>query len=222
MRTVIFDLDGTLADTSQDLINAANMCFQGLGLGDLLNVKTDQKVAMMGGGRAMLQLGFERANLTGIPERIEDSYQTFLRRYGENIDVHTRLYPGADGAIKALGNAGYAVGVCTNKPEVFAQDLLVRLGVRSLFGSLVGADTLPVRKPDPLPMHEAVRRAGGDVKKSILVGDSPTDRDTARAAGVKSLLVTFGPDGGNVAQLRPDALLDDYGDLGDVVARLIG
>jgi len=222
MRTVIFDLDGTLADTSQDLLNAANMCFQGLGLGDLLNVETDQKVAMMGGGRAMLQLGFERAGVPDIPAKVEQSYDMFLGLYGENIDVHTTLYPGAETAIEALGNAGYAVGVCTNKPEVFAQDLLVRLGVRSLFGSLVGADTLPVRKPDPRPMHEAVRRVGGDVKKSILVGDSPTDRDTARAAGVKSLLVTFGPDGGNVAQLHPDALLDDYGDLGDAVTRLIG
>ncbi|MBV1868661.1 MAG: HAD hydrolase-like protein [Marinosulfonomonas sp.] len=222
MRTVIFDLDGTLADTSQDLINAANMCFQGLGLGDLLNVETDQKVAMMGGGRAMLQLGFERAGVTHVPEKIEQNYEVFLNAYGENIDVHTRLYPGADSAIEALGNAGYAVGVCTNKPESFAQDLLMRLGVRSLFASLVGADTLSVRKPDARPMHEAVRRAGGDVKKSILVGDSPTDRDTARAAGVKSLLVTFGPDGGNVAQLSPDALLDDYRDLGGVVARLIG
>ena len=99
---------------------------------------------------------------------------------------------------------------------------MTRLGVRAAFGSLVGADTLPVRKPDPAPLIEAVRRAGGDPARSLLVGDTVTDRATARAAGVPSVLVTFGPGAEDVAALEPEALIGHYDELPGVVARLIG
>ena len=87
---------------------------------------------------------------------------------------------------------------------------------------LRGADTLPQRKPDPAPYIAAVERAGGAVGESVLIGDTVTDRDTARAAGVPVILVTFGPDGDGVAKLAPDALLHGYGDLLDVVKDVIG
>ena len=124
--------------------------------------------------------------------------------------------------MERLLSDGYAVGICTNKPERLAETLMARLGVRGLFGSLVGADTLPVRKPDPAPYVAAVERAGGAVARSLLVGDTVTDRDTARAAGVPCALITFGPGGRGVAALEPDALLDDYDALAAVVSRLIG
>ncbi|MCG6904261.1 MAG: HAD-IA family hydrolase [Rhodobacter sp.] len=219
MRTVIFDLDGTLADTSGDLIAAANACFRGLGHGDVLDPVTDQSTAFRG-GRAMLQLGFDRLG-SGSGD-IDGQYPVLLQYYGQNIDVYTRLYPGVVAAVGGLVDAGYKVGICTNKPEGLAETLMTRLGVRALFGSLVGADTLPVRKPDPAPYHAAVERAGGVVAQSLLVGDTLTDRETARAAGVASVLVTFGPDGRDVTRLNPEALLDNYADLADVVASLIG
>ena len=114
------------------------------------------------------------------------------------------------------------LGVCTNKPEGLAESLMQKLGVRALFGSLIGADTLPVRKPDPAPFFEAVARAGGAGGPSLLVGDTITDHSTARAAGVPSVLVTFGPGAEEVRELQPDALLKGYEALGDVVSRLIG
>ncbi len=222
MRTVIFDLDGTLADTSGDLIAAANAAFRGLGLDDMLDPVTDAGLAMTGGGRAMLRLGFKRlANGMGEAE-VEAGYPLLLAAYAENIDRYSSLYPGTEAAIEGLRCAGYAVGICTNKPEALADQLLAALGVRALFGSLVGADTLPVRKPDPAPLHEAVTRVGGDPDRAVLVGDSVTDRETARAAGMRSLLVTFGPSGRDVAGLEPEGLLDHYDDLGPAVARLIG
>jgi len=219
MRTVIFDLDGTLADTSGDLIAAANACFRGLGHGDVLDPARDMKTAFLG-GRAMLRLGFEKLGL-GMGE-IDAQYPVLLAHYTENIDVFTVLYPGAIQAVRALSDAGYRVGICTNKPAGAAEILLRNLGVRGLFGSLVGADTLPVRKPDPAPYVAAVKQAGGTVARSLLVGDTHTDRETARAAGVPSILVTFGPGGGDVAALKPEALLGDYADLPAVVAGLIG
>jgi len=114
------------------------------------------------------------------------------------------------------------VGICTNKPHALAEILLQKLGVRDVFQSMIGADTLPVRKPDPEPLREAARRAGGHPDHCVLIGDSDTDRNTARAAGVPSVLVTFGPAGGDMAALEPEALLDDFADLPDVVRRLIG
>lgn len=220
MRTVIFDLDGTLADTSGDLIAAANHCFAAMGLGDLLDPARDAGVALRGGKR-MLTEGLTRAGRFSA-EEVARWYPVLLEAYAADIDRHTRLYPGAMAAVEALGQAGYGTGICTNKPQALAETLLDRLGVRDAFASMVGADTLPVRKPDPEPLREAARRAGGDPAQCLLVGDSDTDRNTARNAGVPSVLVTFGPSGADMAALSPEALLDRFDDLPGVVARLLG
>ena len=220
MKTVIFDLDGTLADTSGDLIAAANHCFRQMGDGDLLDPERDQGTALRG-GRAMLTLGMTRLGRAEDFVTIDQYYPVLLEAYGQAIDVYTQLYPGAMDAVEVLRERGYGVGICTNKPEGLAQDLLTRLGVRDAFGSLVGADTLTVRKPDPAPLFEAARRAGGAPEACVLIGDSDTDRNTARAAGVPSVLVTFGPAGGDMAALEPEALLHAYADLPDIVDGLL-
>lgn len=220
MRTVIFDLDGTLADTSADLIAAANACFRGLGHRDMLDPARDQVTAFHG-GRAMLRLGFERLGLAGEGD-VDAQYPLLLAHYRANIDRETRFYPGALEAVAALRGAGFAVGICTNKPEGLAELLLARLGARAAFASLVGADTLPVRKPDPAPYRAAVERAGGTLARSMLVGDTDTDRRTAAAAGVPVALVTFGPEGQGVARLAPEALLDRFDDLPALAERILG
>lgn len=217
---MIFDLDGTLADTSGDLIAAANACFRDLGLGDLLDPARDAATALRG-GRAMLSLGFARSGCHDTAE-VDRQYPRLLSSYGAALDTHTRLYPGAMAAVERLRGSGYAVGICTNKPEGLAEELLRRLGVRAAFASLIGADTLPVRKPDPAPFRAAVAGAGGDATRALLVGDTETDRETARAAGVPSVLVTFGPLGRGVADLAPEGLLDHYDGLDEVVHGLIG
>lgn len=221
MRTVIFDLDGTLADTSADLIAAANARFRALGLGDLLDPEADAATAFRG-GREMLRLGLRRATGTADEAVVAAEYPRFITAYATALDRHTRLYPGAEAAVVALRRAGYRVGVCTNKPEALAEALLERLGVRALFDALVGADTLPVRKPDPRPLLEAVRRAGGDAARALLVGDTETDRLTAAAAGVPVVLVTFGPGGEAVRALSPEAVLPAYSELEATVRALIG
>ncbi len=220
MRTVIFDLDGTLADTSADLIAAANACFQARGQGDMLDPATDALTAFHG-GRAMLRLGFSRLG-DWTESDVDLEYPRLLAAYEEGIDRETRLYPGAVDAVEALRGAGFATGICTNKPERLAEILLDRLGVRGLFGSLVGADTLPVRKPDPAPYRLSVERAGGVVARSMLIGDTETDRKTAAAAGVPVALVTFGPEGQGVDRLRPEALLDRFDALPELAARFLG
>ncbi|MGR3480470.1 HAD-IA family hydrolase [Salipiger marinus] len=224
MRTVVFDLDGTLADTSGDLIAAANACFEGMGIATRLCPEGDALTAFHG-GRAMLRLGLEREGLAeqiAAEQMLEEWYPRLLAFYAEKIDLHTRLYPGAREAVTALRAAGYRTSVCTNKPEALAEVLLTRLGVRDLFGALVGADTLPVRKPDPAPYVAAVDRAGGDVAQSLLVGDTLTDRRTAAAAGVPCILVGFGPSGDAVRDMAPEAVIAGYDALAEEVRRLIG
>jgi len=223
MRTVVFDLDGTLADTSGDLIAAANTCFARLGVAEAVLHPRDDAATAFQGGRAMLRAGFDRLERAWDEALIDRHYPVLLEAYAESIDVHTTMYPGAMAAVEALCGTGYAVAICTNKPEALARLLLGRLGVMPAFGeALIGADTLAVRKPDPEPLREAVRRAGGDPARALLVGDTVTDRETSRAAGVPSVLVGFGPAGATVSDLEPDAVIETYDALPGVVRQLIG
>jgi phosphoglycolate phosphatase len=219
MRCIVFDLDGTLADTSGDLLAAANVVFRAAGHGDLLG--PGDALCAFHGGRAMLRLGYARVGMAWTEADVDAGYPRLLDAYREAIDVHTRLYPGAMDAVEALKSQGYAVSICTNKPEGLAEELLRRLGVRDAFGAMIGADTLATRKPDAAPYVAAVERAGGVVARSMLVGDTETDRKTGLAVGVPVALVTFGPEGAGVARLQPEALLDHFDDLPGLAARLV-
>lgn len=219
MPTVVFDLDGTLADTSGDLLAAANTCFRDLGYGDLLT-SADAGTALKG-GRAMLTLGFSR--VSDVPQgEVDRQYSRLLSAYAEDIDNHTVLYDGAMEAVGDLKQAGYKVAICTNKPEGLAETLMRSLGVRDEFAALLGADSLPVRKPDPEHFFETVRRAGGNTNRCLLVGDTATDRNTSRNANRPSILVTFGPSGEDMSALEPEGLIDHYRQLRSQVDRLIG
>ena len=218
METVIFDLDGTLADTSGDLLAAANACFQQMGEGDVLT-QADAGVAVRG-GKFMLRAGLERL---GRPDEavVEAFYPVLLEAYAADLDRRTVFYDGALDAVEALKLDGFGVGICTNKPEALAVELMRRLGALDRFASLVGADTLPVRKPDPAPYVAAVERAGGDITRSCMIGDTLTDHSTARAVGVPSILVDFGPGDEDVQALNPDAILSNFADLPDLVTTLL-
>ncbi|TAG16533.1 MAG: HAD family hydrolase [Rhodobacterales bacterium] len=216
MRCVVFDLDGTLADTSADLLAAANACLPG---GKVLG--PEDALTAFHGGRAMLRLGFTRLGREWTEADIDAAYPLLLEAYRGAIAVHTRLYPGAMEAVEELKRQGFAVSICTNKPEGLAEILLRDLGVRDAFGALVGADTLPVRKPDAAPYRAAVERAGGVVTRSMLIGDTETDAKTGVAAGVPVALVTFGPEGASVSRFQPAALLERYEDLPGLAGQLL-
>lgn len=217
---VIFDLDGTLADTSGDLIAAANHCFAGMGESVRLDPVADAGIALRG-GRRMLTEGLTRAGRMD-EDVVNQWYPELLTAYGAALDVHTRLYDGCVDSVQQLRASGYAIGVCTNKPEALAERLLTQLGVRDLFASLIGADTLPVRKPNPAPFIASIRQAGGDPARACLVGDSDTDRKTAAAAGLPCILVTFPPGNPDIAALRPEGTVHHLSELPAEVARLIG
>ena len=211
MKTIIFDLDGTLANTSGDLIAAANYCFKDMGYGSLLDPEGDAATALRG-GRAMLSLGLSRVDV--LDEALIDYYYPLLlSAYDEAIAEQSYLFPSVRVVIQRLYDTGFNLGICTNKPEALAEKLMHALKFRDPFLSLIGADTLSTRKPDPMPFFEAVKRAGGIPQRSCLVGDSITDYNTARAAGVPSILVDFGFATKELAALQPNALITHFDQL---------
>lgn len=218
-KSVVFDLDGTLADTSADLIASANACFKALGMGAPLDPVEDALTAF-GGGRAMLTLGFERLDAFS-KEAVDREYPNLLVHYGRDIDVFTTLYDGVEEALVELARRGYLLGVCTNKPEALAEELLNRLGIRHHFLAMLGADTLPMRKPDPEHLFVTIDRMGGDRDKAVLIGDTITDRNTAKNANLPCVLVGFGPLGEAVADMEPEAILNNYFELPELMENLL-
>jgi len=219
-RTAVFDLDGTLADTAGDLIAAANAALGEAGHGAPLDLARDRASAFAG-GRAMLRAGLSRVGATEEPAAVEAMYGKLLESYAAALAVETRLYDGAEAALGRLQAEGWLLAVCTNKPERLAQLLLEALGIGARFAALLGADSLPWRKPDPRHLLETIVRAGGDSGRAVLVGDTVTDRDAARAAGVPCVLVGFGPDGDAVARLGAEAVVAHFDALPAVLARLV-
>jgi phosphoglycolate phosphatase len=220
MRIAVFDLDGTLADTSADLIAAANGALAEAGLGAPLAAPADAAIAFRG-GRAMLRAGLERVRGAVDGAAVETLYPRLLALYAEGIDRHTELYDGAAAALDELDARAWALAICTNKPVALAELLLERLGLTGRFRAVLGADSLAVRKPDPQHLLETIARAGGRRDRAVLIGDTVTDRDAARGAGVPCVLVGFGPDGQTVAGLEPDALLGHYHQLTDLLEKLV-
>lgn len=212
MKTAIFDLDGTLADTSQDLLAAANACFDR----PWLTMEADRATAYLG-GRAMLRVAFTRQGRTWTEAEVDAAYPELIKHYETALAVHTTLFPGVVDALDRLAAAGWRLGVCTLKPAFLAEALLETLGVRDRFHALTGADSLPYKKPDPRHLLDTIRAAGGTPETAVLIGDSQTDRDTAAAARVASVLVTFRPAGLDVAAMAPTGLLDDYASLEPVL-----
>ncbi|MEM6636144.1 MAG: HAD hydrolase-like protein [Pseudomonadota bacterium] len=220
MATVVFDLDGTLADTAQDLIAAANATFEAQGHPPQLDPLSDARTAFRG-ARAMLRLGFERLGVADAAARIEQSYPETLRLYEADIARHSRFYPGALDAVARLRALGLATAICTNKPVGLARKLMAELGGGQLFDSLVGGDTLPVRKPDPAPLLLSIEHAGGAGQPAVLLGDTESDTGAARAAGIPCVLVTFGPDGKAVSALEPAGMIDHFDRIEEVVLPLL-
>ncbi|MDE2739384.1 MAG: HAD-IA family hydrolase, partial [Paracoccaceae bacterium] len=180
MKSLVFDLDGTLADTSRDLICAANSCFINQGIEPPLDHERDKLIAF-NGGKAMLKLGYNRIQGSAPESLIDKQYQNLLDHYESALDIYTTLYDRVQETLEEMKTHGWILGVCTNKPEKLALKLLESLGIMGQFEALTGADTYPFRKPDPRALTCTIEKMGGTNDKAILVGDSKTDLNTGRA-----------------------------------------
>ena len=216
--TLVFDLDGTLAETAGDLFDALNVVLASEGVAPL---PVESARSLLGaGGRALIQRGLARAGREIDKPRLDLLFADFLKHYNAHIADRSHLFPGVIGCLDAFSRSGWRLAVCTNKMEASAKLLLEKLEVAERFAFICGQDTFGRAKPDPTPLLETIRASGGAAEGSIMVGDSRTDIDTARAAGVPVIAVDFGYTDVPVAAFAPDAVISHFDQLWAAVAAL--
>ena len=216
--TLLFDLDGTLADTAPDLCAAMNYVLSTKGLEP---VPTKIVRGMIGGGaRMILKRGLAYRNVSLSESELDKDVDDFVAWYMDNIDKHTEIFPHVEDILQTAQKADIGLAVVTNKRFDLSEKLLTRLGLLKYFGTLVAGDTLPTRKPDPGMIYEAMKRLDGDPSQTIMVGDSAADTQAAQNAGIPCICVTFGYSLEPVQSLGAEAIIDDYETFYDIVTAL--
>ncbi len=212
---VAFDLDGTLVDSAPDLTAALNFALRQFDRGEVTEAMVR---GMIGRGvRVLIEQGL---GATGdvSPELIDEVLPVYLQYYLAHIADGTRPYEGVEPALTLLREQGARLAMCTNKPEGHTRKLLTALGWTEYFASVIGGDTLPVRKPDAMPLLEAVARAGGGA--AVLVGDSITDVETARAARLPCVVLSHGFRDRPAEELGADRVIERFADLVSMLASM--
>jgi phosphoglycolate phosphatase len=209
--TIVYDLDGTLADTAGDLVATLNWL---LGREGLAPLKVETAGSLFGAGaRELIKRGFAASGKTPDSEALEALFGDYLEYYRVHIADRTRLYPGVDKALTAFDRAGWRQAVCTNKIESLAKLLIAKLGIADHFAFICGQDTFGIGKPAPQPLLDTIAASGGARERAIMVGDSMTDIKTARAAGIPVIVVDFGYTDVPVKDLGPDRVISHFDQL---------
>lgn len=212
---IVFDLDGTLIDSIPSLVAAGNALLAELGR-ERIDLSTGRGFVGHGAARLVESL---LVHSGGVPGDLAPHVARFREIYGADPITGTVVYAGVPDALAALAAAGHGLGVCTQKPNAPALDLLHGLGLMPPITGFTGGDSLPVLKPDPAMLfHTAEQLPGG---LTVMVGDSETDAETARRAGVPFLLHTEGYRTAEVADLPHVAAFADFADLPRLVAALV-
>lgn len=215
---IIFDLDGTLVDTAPDILAYLNEMLADLGRPGL---DLDALRTMVGDGvRTLLIRGLEASG--GVPGDldIEGLFSQYLERYTQEPVRLSRPYPGMVETLEALSSAGVRLGVCTNKPQAPTDRLLRMLELDRHFTVAIGGDALPTKKPDPAHLLAVLHRLDVDPARAALIGDSVTDLNTARAAGVPCILMSYGYSAIPAHRLGADRVIDDADALLDAIGAL--
>jgi phosphoglycolate phosphatase len=219
VRTVVFDLDGTLVDTAPDLIGAFNFVLDREGLPP---VPLESARSMIGAGaRRLIERGLEIEGRSAGVEDVTRLTSDFIDYYAAHIADASRPFEGLESALDDLEARGYRFAVCTNKLEWLSKLLLDRLGLSARFAAICGADTFGVSKPDPAILRQTVARAGGQLSAAIMVGDAGPDIGVARRAGIPVIGVEFGYTEVPIADLKPDRLINHMSELPAAVEDLM-
>ena len=217
--TIVFDLDGTLADTMRDLVPALNNTIASQGLIPV----TNQQVGHVSGKgiKPMIALAYELNDKTIASSLMDQLFETYMADYSENIAVHTVLYDGVEQCLSQFAANGWNLAVCTNKPVALAEKLLARLGVDHFFASITGGDSFEYRKPDAAHLTKTIELAGGNPKNAVMVGDSQNDFLTAQNANIPVIAMNFGYSEHPVETYHPDRVVSHFNTIFDIAQKLI-
>ncbi len=216
--TLIFDLDGTLVETAPDLVATLNTVLTRAGIAPVAYEIARNFVG--GGARLMLARGIEADGRTVDAAKIDTMFADFIAHYAANVALHSRPFPGLIEALDTLSARGHRFAVCTNKLEYLSVLLLNELKLTDRFEAICGQDTFGIQKPDPEILRRTIAAAGGDVRRSIMIGDSETDILTARAAGIPVIAVDFGYSDRPISEYGPDRLISHFAQLPDQIAAI--
>jgi phosphoglycolate phosphatase len=205
---ILIDVDGTLVDSVPDLAFCVDEMMKRLGR----PVHGEEKVRdWVGNGVERLVRRALIGQLNGEPEETEfdKAYPIFLELYAENTSQRSHLYPGIREGLDYLKGQGYRLGCVTNKAAQFTLPLLKDLGIYDDFEIIIAGDTLPKKKPDPLPLLHAAENLGVDPSVALMVGDSQSDVKAARAANFQIVCMSYGYNHGeDIRNYNPDAVID--------------
>jgi phosphoglycolate phosphatase len=208
LAAALIDLDGTMIDTADDFTAGLNAMLAQLGAPATTR---DEVMHYVGKGSENLiaQVLKPRFSEAEAQARFDDALAIYQTEYAKINGHHTQLYPDVEAGLRAMREAGLKLACVTNKPLRFATELLAQYGLDGYFGVVLGGDSLPRKKPDPLPMLTACERLGVEPALAVAIGDSENDAIAGRAAGLATLTVPYGYNHGNAIQtINSDGIVD--------------
>jgi len=209
--TIVFDLDGTLVDTAPDLLASLNHCLDLAGLKRAEPAELRRFVGM--GGRVMIERAFAAQRRDLASGQLDELLGVFLDHYTANMPGESRPFQGAVEAVDRFARAGFTAAICTNKYERLSVTLITALGLSERFATICGQDTFAFRKPDPRHLLETIARVSGSPERAVMIGDSRTDIDTAKAAGIPVVAVDFGYTDQHVSMFEPSVVISHFDEL---------
>ena len=216
--TVIYDLDGTLIDSAKDMQMAVSRV---LADHDLPPVSEDDVRIFMGqGSKVTMGKAFAKNGRTLDDATLSAVTREFVRYYEADPVSHTVAFEGVAEVVARFGRLGLKQGVCTNKFEKPSRMILEHLKLMPPITDVAGADTFPVRKPDPKHILLLVDRMGGDPKRTVMIGDSIHDVEAAHAAGLPAVLVSWGYTARPASELGAEAVIEQFGALPNALEQL--
>ena len=222
--TVLFDLDGTLVNTAPDLMLAHNHVMKKYGYGER-NLSDIRKLAGRGSKVMLTRSMHELAELSGKVKKtddvIENMTKEFIDYYSKNIVTESTLKKGVLNFLTWCKKNSISMGVCTNKQEHLSIDLLKKIKIYNFFDYVAGGNTFDYSKPDPKHLTSTIEIIGGDVKKSLMIGDSETDSSSAVAANIPFILIENGYTEKKVTEIRHDHLIKDFNGLEKIITKYI-